>query len=618
MQLPIPPLSSSTPQALKAALNAAVAPQGYAFEIERSKPGPGGKVKAVYLRCDRGGKYVACKSFNKRERSTRLTGCLYNVVGRLDKGSGVYRLEEPRVGHREHNHPPSIDASSHPSLRKAMFTPADVQYIEESTRAGATIKQQAMHLRRNEDEEEATLITSKDISNIKQSLRMDRLGFLTPEQALLQQLQNDPSWWCTWQSNANTNALEYLFFSHQSSQALLKEYHEVIFLDATYKTNRYNMPLLVITGSTATNSTFYIAFCFLKSCFIDDYAWALTNLDALYIELDLPKFLCAITDADPAQAHAIEDLFPNANRIYCLWHTNRNVTTNCKKYFETNEQFKGFMNHFQAVVNAPTEDEIQSKFQILENRFRPRYPLAVEYLVFLLEYRCRMLCKAFTNTYLHFGNTSTSRSEGANSKLKSELSLATGDLQYVVDKVSNLYITERKEYLSAISYQENHMPIKLRGIEAFSHLTTNISLFALNKILEQYQLVKYEATKPLKPCTNSFTRSMGLPCAHRIKSLIRPESSMSIPLSEIHRHWYLKPNEDIIHDPILELRAPARARTSGRPRGSRNIRNQSSRRDPSAHEWAEAEWEALHMREQVRQARQRAIRVGVERVEEQE
>lgn len=51
-------------------------------------------------------------------------------------------------------------------------------------------------------------------------------------------------------SNPTTRALECLFFLvHKSSMSLFIRYSTVLVIDATYKTNRYGMPMVQIVGN---------------------------------------------------------------------------------------------------------------------------------------------------------------------------------------------------------------------------------------------------------------------------------------------------------------------------------------------------------------------------------
>jgi hypothetical protein len=57
--------------------------------------------------------------------------------------------------------------------------------------------------------------------------------------------------------------LQELFFCHSRSVELLKAYHYILLLHCTYKTNKYRMPLLHISGITDANKTFSVVFCFM-------------------------------------------------------------------------------------------------------------------------------------------------------------------------------------------------------------------------------------------------------------------------------------------------------------------------------------------------------------------
>ncbi|XP_038715088.1 uncharacterized protein LOC120008789 [Tripterygium wilfordii] len=79
-------------------------------------------------------------------------------------------------------------------------------------------------------------------------------------------------------TNVVTNELEDLFFAHPGSLERWRAFPHMLLIDATYKTNRYRMPLLEIVGVTATNMTFCIAFVFLHSVKMFNYTWALREL----------------------------------------------------------------------------------------------------------------------------------------------------------------------------------------------------------------------------------------------------------------------------------------------------------------------------------------------------
>ncbi len=76
----------------------------------------------------------------------------------------------------------------------------------------------------------------------------------------------------------NSGHVTHLFFAHRKSLNNLAAYPEVLVMDCTYKTNWFDLPLFSIVGMTASNSTFFVAFAFLKQEAEADYAWSLENL----------------------------------------------------------------------------------------------------------------------------------------------------------------------------------------------------------------------------------------------------------------------------------------------------------------------------------------------------
>jgi hypothetical protein len=69
---------------------------------------------------------------------------------------------------------------------------------------------------------------------------------------------------------------------YKSSLELLQRNLYILFIDYTYKINRFNMPLLDIMGSTAINTTFYMKFAFLSNEKQESYEFILGNLHNIY------------------------------------------------------------------------------------------------------------------------------------------------------------------------------------------------------------------------------------------------------------------------------------------------------------------------------------------------
>ena len=80
--------------------------------------------------------------------------------------------------------------------------------------------------------------------------------------------------------------LTNLFFAYNPSLDWLAKYPDILFIDCTYKTNRYNLPLCIITSTTACNKTFYVGFAFIRHEDQASYHWLVEQLKALYQSFD--------------------------------------------------------------------------------------------------------------------------------------------------------------------------------------------------------------------------------------------------------------------------------------------------------------------------------------------
>ncbi|WP_368855845.1 hypothetical protein, partial [Salmonella enterica] len=77
------------------------------------------------------------------------------------------------------------------------------------------------------------------------------------------------------------NALENVFFAHEDVPSLLHTFPYVLYMDTTYKTNRYDMPLLQIVAHVPTDQYIHVAFAFLRDETYATYFWAMTRLRQL-------------------------------------------------------------------------------------------------------------------------------------------------------------------------------------------------------------------------------------------------------------------------------------------------------------------------------------------------
>jgi len=200
--------------------------------------------------------------------------------------------------------------------------------------------------------------------------------------------------------------LKALFFAHSLSLKLLSRYHTVLFLDCTYKTNKYNMPLLHIAGVSGNNNSFSAAFCFLASETHTYYEWALNTLQSFLTANKIPPPEVMITDRKLALMNAISKIFPNTKNMLCTWHIEKNLVSNASKLIKDQFLEHRILKDWSNLIRLPTI----SKFESHWNGMRSDYPPAfMSYIEKTWIPHAPSFTDAWTKKITHFDHCTSSR-----------------------------------------------------------------------------------------------------------------------------------------------------------------------------------------------------------------
>lgn len=267
------------------------------------------------------------------------------------------------------------------------------------------------------------------------------------------------------------------------------------------------MPLLHIVGVSPSNSTFSIAFCFMQNEQEESSIWALKSFFSF---LDPPPFhpvLC--TDRDLALLGAIKVVCPDNPHLLCIWHINKNVTSNTKQHFRTNIECQEFLQAWNQLIYSTTENDYNARLSEFGKQYQTSPALRYVKETWLVHKEKFIV--AWTQQYLHLGNSATSRVEGSHAFLKKHIGASTGDMLIVFERISQALQTQH----AALEYDFRRDQIE-RPVVSLHQLYTNIvtrtSRYSIRLISEQVTKAR-RATKiaPLPPCTYTLTRTMG-PC----------------------------------------------------------------------------------------------------------
>jgi hypothetical protein len=360
------------------AINAFYLNKGFAVTINntnRNKKTKGissRNVTLVDLRCACGREYKH-QSTGKRKRTLlRMTGCDW----RARIKSKVRDEETANIGWSfevlvpYHNHNRAISRSAFSQNRKRnKYLLRRIKAMWEQHDTAAKMLNTLIA------ENKMLTLTVKDVCNEVQKLQYWDLAGITPIEALLHFLE-------TFENDAEGggDSVEYfvrvqydsdrrvknLFFVHPDCFKMIKENLDCIQIDATYKTNKFYMPLLHIVGVTMHHTVYDIGFAFMGGENHEHYAWHINAMHKLFKELNVtPK--CFVTDHDDALKAALTALYPAVPQRCCIWHINQNVLKAAHKAYdlkkaygndarikELDEGRNDFMARWHELVSRPT------------------------------------------------------------------------------------------------------------------------------------------------------------------------------------------------------------------------------------------------------------------------
>ncbi|KAJ6437525.1 hypothetical protein O9K51_10085 [Purpureocillium lavendulum] len=269
--------------------------------------------------------------------------------------------------------------------------------------AGIAPKDIRTYLRQNSN----TIATQQDIYNRIAASKRELYKGQSTIQALANQLDNE-GFWCQMQLNSDSRVTAVLF-AYPDSLAYLQAYPDLLFLDYTYKINRYGMLLLDMIGVDACERSFCIAFAFLSGETEEDYIWALDRLRPVYETYGARLPSVILTD----------------------------------RYEETFGQ----------------------RVQEMEKRYVPQYLEEVGYIkANWLDLHKEKLIKAWVDQHPHFGNVVTSRVEGIHALLKSHLKKSTLDLFEAWRAMKQALLNQLAELQYNQAKQQIRIPIELSGL----------------------------------------------------------------------------------------------------------------------------------------------------------
>ncbi|XP_050221087.1 uncharacterized protein LOC126671359 [Mercurialis annua] len=456
--------------------------KGYVLSIQSSR-----KDKYVTIGCDLGGIYRNrhCVPFDKRQRktSTRLRNCPFMIKGKK-QDEGFWTLEEKN---NLHNHEASVDMSGHSSCRH--LSKEEISSVETMSKSGIAPRHILTSLRQKNNSLQAV---SRSVYNAKAKIYRENLGCRTIIQALFEEF-GDGDFTFNAQHN-DTGHLTHLFFAHPLSITLTRNYQNVF----RRSVNKIMLDMFkTILGDNVQPSAI-------------------------------------VSDRELVLMNAIRVVFPKTRIFLCVWHIEKNILANCKRYFEVQDEWDSFLSSWNEIIYTSNEVEYAENWKQFEGKYAQKQNVINYIHGTWLPYH-EYFISVWTEKHLHFGNRVSSRAESAHAKLKRYLQVSTGDFRQLKDKICLAIENEFQEIKAHLATERLHLPHYCNSL-FFKNLTTRVSKFAMRQLHNLYEMVKYGKVTPL--CKGHFTATMGLPCAHKMMSW----KGGMIPLDSIHSQWRIDSN----------------------------------------------------------------------------
>ena len=191
---------------------------------------------------------------------------------------------------------------------------------------------------------------------------------------LIRELVEDEDWAFRY-STMDDGHINFIFFTPNEMINITQASPDVILINTTYQTNKYNLPGVHFMAVTAVGITASISLALVANEKEPFYNLTISTLRELVMgDTHIKVFL---TDDEDALHNAISEVYPGVPQLLYLWHINKNVLTKVHQTWiihpefsdETNTKRKvkrdEFMADWQALTYAKTEQDFEDGYTAL-------------------------------------------------------------------------------------------------------------------------------------------------------------------------------------------------------------------------------------------------------------
>ncbi|CAL9019247.1 unnamed protein product [Prunus brigantina] len=223
-----------------------------------------------------------------------------------------------------------------------------------------------------------------------------------------------------------------------------------------------------------------------------------------------------VTDMEIGLMNAIHNVLSSTRHLLCRWHINRYVMKACKGILKNCEKWEQFIVLWNMLVLENPEVDYERNLHEMDRIFEGKYSKALDYVKvnWLKEYKDRFVA-VWTDTFMHFGNTTSNRAESAHSKLKRELGTSQCNFETSWAKIHAMLLLQHTEIRASFERSQSFVQHEFDKVSLLKDLIGYVSIVALEEILCESKKIKYVEADPIAyGCVIKCSHE--LPCAHEM------------------------------------------------------------------------------------------------------
>ena len=345
-----------------------------------------------------------------------------------------------------------------------------------------------------------------------------------------------------------------LFWMDDHQVLLYNRFSDVLIHDCTYRSNKYNMALGLMTVVDQNSCSRVVGQHLMINEDSESFEWLFEKL---------PKAPNVIfTDQDLAVISAVAECFPNAKHFFCVWHLSQNLLKNLRTKFSSLEDWGKFMERFHAARTSDTQEDFEKAMETLSGD----YPPCAKYLGEICQSSGHWAEYALKQSFT-CGIKTTQRAESTNFVVKRFLT-RKARLCDVIREISNVI---RRQY-----GEEDSRSAVVKCSPAFKHVIELCSKYLSRKIVDMIQVqmqlsIPYEfeihssddgniqatvhrgsrsrslriETNGATTCSCGIPTSVGIPCRHFWRIFASPSKKIPFNIKRcLNNRWFKKGLQD--------------------------------------------------------------------------